>query len=141
VLRGLRVLTAGFARWRYREPVIEGVFIVESLREDMVLDLNGLSLETVTRVHPADTTPDQPPVWTLVAFTSATADPQALAARFSDALTGPGWYVDFRTEDSTYLIVPDEVITYPRGDAEGRAGAIERARTHGIPDSQLDWPE
>jgi hypothetical protein len=141
VLRGLHVLTAGSARWRYREPVIEGVFIAESLREDTVVDLGGLSLGTVTRVRPSNTTPDQPPVWTLVAFTSTTADPQALGARFSDALTGPGWYVDFHTEDSTYLIVPGEVITYRRGDPEGRASAIERARAHGIPDSQLDWPE
>lgn len=117
------------------------MFIAESLREGLAVDLNGLDLGTVTRVRPVHATPDQPPVWTVVAFTSTIADPQALAARFSEVLTGPGWYVDFHTEDFTYLIVPGEVIAYRRGDVEGRAGAIERARAHGIPDSQLGWPE
>ncbi len=121
--------------------MIEGVFIAESLREDTVLDLTGISLRTVTRLRPADTTPAQPPVWTLVSFTSTAADQRDLGARFADALAGPGWYVDFHTEDTTYVILPGEVISYRRGDADGLAHATERARVHGIPDSQLDWPQ
>jgi hypothetical protein len=39
------------------------------------------------------------------------------------------------------VVLPDEVITYRRGDADSRARATKRARAHGIPDSQLDWPQ
>lgn len=133
--------TAGSEARHYGDSVIEGVFIAESLQEDTTMDLTGISLGTVTRLRPANTTPPQPPVWTLVAFTSTTADPQDLGARFADALAGPGWYVDFHTEEATYVILPGEVISYRRGDADGRAHATERARAHGIPDSQLDWPQ
>ena len=35
----------------------------------------------------------------------------------------------------------DHVFRYPRGAAEGRAQAASYARTIGVPEAQIDWPE
>ena len=52
-----------------------------------------------------------------------------------------GWYCDFRSEDETFVVFGGKVFRYPRGDPMGRAEAEDHARSIGVPEAQLDWPE
>ena len=51
------------------------------------------------------------------------------------------WYCDFRSDTETFVVFADRVFRYPRGGAEGRAQAAGYARTIGVPEAQIDWPE
>ena len=96
----------------------------------------------MTRVGPlADLMPGQPPVWTLVEF--AVDDEQApeLAERLAAALDRELWYCDFRTEDETFVVFAGRTFRYPRGDVDGRGRAAAHARSCGLPETQIDWPE
>ena len=52
-----------------------------------------------------------------------------------------GWYCDFRSPTETFVVFSERVFRYPRGDTVGRSEAEAHARSVGVPESQLDWPE
>ena len=52
-----------------------------------------------------------------------------------------GWYCDFRSPSETFVVFAGRVLRYPRGEKDGRAEAEAYARSGGVPESQLDWPE
>jgi hypothetical protein len=52
-----------------------------------------------------------------------------------------GWYCEFRSADEVFVVFAGQILRYPRGEAAGRAGAIEYGRSTGVPEAQLDWPE
>jgi hypothetical protein len=120
--------------------VAAGVLIAESLRTGAILDDLPLSVRKIQRSASGNSTVDQPSVWTLIYFDIADAEAEALATQLSEALDAPGWYVDLHTAQETFIVFPNRVIRYRRGDPQGRAEAEEYGRAHGIPDSQLDWP-
>jgi hypothetical protein len=64
----------------------------------------------------------------------------------ADALAGvldpaPGWYCDFRTKTETFVVRSGRVFRYRRRDNAGRERAVMFARSIGIPESQIDWPD
>jgi len=52
-----------------------------------------------------------------------------------------GWYCDFRTSNETYVVFGGRVFHYSRGDRTRRSEAEEHARSVGVPEAQIDWPE
>jgi hypothetical protein len=120
--------------------MVEGVVIGESIREGTSMDGLNLVVHKFSRWRVPDLAEGQPEVWTIIEFESS-ADPDKLGRQFADVLDGPGWYVDFHTADTTYVVFPDKVMSYPRGDAEARTEVAAYARTVGVPDGQLDWRE
>jgi hypothetical protein len=120
--------------------MIHGVLIAESLRSDARLDGIGLVVRTIRRVVPTDTTAAQPSTWTLIEFEAAETDADPLAKALAGTLDRPGWYADFRSARETFVVFPDRVFRYPRGDDARREEAKAHGRMLGIPDSQLDWP-
>jgi hypothetical protein len=52
-----------------------------------------------------------------------------------------GWYTDLHSTEETFVVYAGRVFRYPRGDSAGRAEAEAYGRSHGVPESQLDWPE
>jgi hypothetical protein len=120
--------------------MIHGVLIAESLRPDARLEGVDLVVRAIRRVVPTDTTTDQPPTWTLIEFEAAEASAASLARALAGALDRPGWYADFRSTRETFVVFPERVFRYPRGDSTRRDEARAFGRKLGIPDSQLDWP-
>ena len=120
--------------------MFEGTIIAESLRPGTTLDSVPLTVRAITRAAPGTATPDQPPLWTLITFEITDSDAEPLASALAASLAGPGWYADFRSATRTYVVFPDRVFRYPRGDAAGRLQAIAHGRTLAIPEPQLDWP-
>jgi hypothetical protein len=118
--------------------MVNGAVIMESLRPGVVFDESQICLRRLSRLEVSNATPQQPDVWTLVEFSSP-LEPGALASLFAAALTGPGWYVNFDTDDQTFVVFPGRVFYYQHGDEKRRDGVMAYARTVGVPDSQLDW--
>jgi hypothetical protein len=120
----------------------EGTLIAESLRLDA--PLRGLRFEvTEIRRQSFDGLPaGQPDTWTFVEFQVDDDLAPHLAMTLADVLDDAGgWYCDLRTATDTFVVFPRRVFRYPRGDAEQRAVAERHARSIGIPEAQLDWPE
>ena len=120
--------------------MIEGALIAESLRIGTNLENLELTVRTISRSQPQDTTADQPGTWTIFFFEADEAEASPLAQALADALAEPGWYVDFRSPAETFVVFPGRIFRYPRGDDAGRAEARAYGRHLAIPDAQLDWP-
>lgn len=119
--------------------MLDGVLIGESLRVGAIVE-TPLVVTRIERITAPETTADQPPQWTLLHFRVASDDADRLARELADALAEPGWYADFRSDSTTYVVYPGRVFRYARGDADGRAEAVAYGRIVGVPDGQLDWP-
>jgi hypothetical protein len=121
--------------------MIEGGLIAESIRVGTNLDLK-LTIRKISRLRPADVTPEEPEIWTVLEFEADEADADDLAQAFADTLDDQpvAWYADFRSPRETFVVFPGRVFRYPRGDHAARAEAEAYGRQLAIPESQLDWP-
>ena len=118
----------------------EGTLIAESLRTDAELDELELTVHRIVRTVAGDPAAGQPAVWTLLSFSLPDERAPALAERFVGALDFGSWYVDFRTDDETFVVYAGRIFRYPRGDQAGEAAARAHGRSVGVPEAQLDWP-
>jgi hypothetical protein len=120
----------------------EGMLIVESLATELVLDDVQLTVTKISRAEFGDVSAGQPLTWTMLEFSVPVDDAAALASRLCAALDPTlGWYCDFRSPDETFVVFGGRSFRYPRGDRERRAEAEAHARSVGVPESQIDWPE
>ena len=122
---------------------LTGGLVAESLRVGVAIEGVQLRVTKISRAAWGDVDAGQPPVWTLIEFDAAddgVADELAHALAQSLEPTG-GWYCDFHSPDETFVVFANIVFKYPRGDRDGRAAAEDHARSVGVPESQLDWPE
>ena len=120
---------------------IAGGLIAESLRVDAVLDV-PLSVTRISRADGGDVDAGQPRTWTFIDFEVADADLELLVGALERALESRGgWYCDFRTAAETFIVFAGRSFRYPRRDIGGRAAAADYARSVGVPEAQLDWPE
>jgi hypothetical protein len=83
----------------------------------------------------------QPTIWTFLDFEGPNEIADELAKSLADALEAElGWWADFRIDDSEHVVVfAGRVFRYDVGDEAARAEAVAWGRSHGTPDSQLDW--
>src|SRR5262249_13811408 len=107
-----------------RSFMLEGTLIAESLRVGTTLaDLN-LVVRKISRYRAGGTTPDQPDIWTTLDFEADDSGARELAEVFAESLDQPGWYVNFQSPAESFVVFPDKIFRYPRGDAAGRAAAL-----------------
>ena len=122
--------------------VIEGVLIAESLRTGTRLEDVALTVRAIARADDGDTDAGQPLTWTFIEFEAPLEEAERLAAALSRSLDQSlGWYCDFRSPTETFVVFAERVFRYPRGDKGERSKAEAHARSMGVPESQLDWPE
>ena len=122
--------------------VIAGVLIAESLRTGTRLEDVALTVRAIARADDGDTDAGQPLTWTFIEFEAPLEEAERLAAALSPSLDQRlGWYCDFRSPTETFVVFAERVFRYQRGDAVGRSEAEAHARSVGVPESQLDWPE
>jgi hypothetical protein len=121
---------------------IAGGLIAESLRVGAVLAGVPLTVGRISRADVGDVDAGQPLTWTFIDFQAADEHAERLADVLKEALDANcGWYCDFRTDDTTFVVFSGTIFRYPRGDRTGRAQAEAHARSVGVPEPQLDWPE
>jgi hypothetical protein len=122
--------------------VIAGVLIAESLRTGARLEGVPLTVLRIARDDAGDTDAGQPRTWTFIEFEAPLEGAEGLATALSRALDERlSWYCDFRSPSETFVVFAERVFRYPRGDKDGRSAAEAHARSMGVPESQLDWPE
>jgi|SRR5579875_1180656 len=119
--------------------VIEGTLIVESLRTGTSLENLTLTVRRISRYQIQAPAPGQPGIWCALDFEADDGAAEELAHTFAGVLDRPGWYVNFQSPAESFIVFPDRIFCYPRGDQAGRAEAQAHGRLLGIPDPQLDW--
>ena len=119
--------------------MLTGLLLKESLS-----DLNILERLRVTKTETwnvANAAEFQPKVWTALSFEVGDAEVDTVTEELSRVLKSPGWYIDARRDEWVYVIFPQRVFKYQRGDRVGKLEAQTYAQAIGIPPSQIDWGE
>jgi hypothetical protein len=112
------------------------------MRVGAVLEGVELTVSKVSRADAGDIDAGQPPTWTFLDFEIADSDTERLADALEQALEPRcAWYCDFCTDAETFVVFAGRTFRYPRGNRAGRASAAGYARSVGVPEPQLDWPE
>jgi hypothetical protein len=118
-----------------------GTLLAESLRAGVVLDGVPLSVRRMWRADAGDPAAGQPAVWTFLEFEVADAGAGVLAEHLAGALAPGPWYCDLRSDDEVFVVFAERVFRYARGDLRARGEAEAHARSVGVPEAQIDWPE
>lgn len=93
------------------------------------------------RAEAGDPSAGQPLVWTFIEFEIPDASVDALVDALRRALAPGPWYCHFRSGEETVVVFAGKDFRYARGDAAGRIAAKDYARSAGVPESQIDWPQ
>lgn len=121
---------------------VSGVLIAESLLKSSPLEGVTLHVRKVSRGDVGDVSAGQPLTWTFIEFGVDDQDLADLEEGLSRSLDPVGgWYCDFRTPEETFVVFAGRVCRYIRGDLQARAAVEAYARSLGVPEAQLDWPE
>jgi hypothetical protein len=118
---------------------MKGLLLKESLSNLSVLDCLRIINTEIWDVQNA--TGDQPSSWTALSFEVDDHQDDMFAEHLSQSLKPKGWYVDAKTETHVYVIFPNKVFKYSKGDKVQREIAQQYGRLLNIPDKQLDWGE
>lgn len=122
--------------------MVKGTILVESLRLDVPLRLDGFSVTVVRRDVSAGAVAGQPTTWTFLEIEGPDERADALAEVLAGALAAEGgWYAEYEVGADHVVVFADRVFRYRSGDAAGRAEVARYARGVGVPEHQLDWPE
>jgi hypothetical protein len=119
-----------------------GTLIAESMKPGHALKGFSLTVTEIAREVAAGATAGQPPLWTVIEF-ETTDPPERLAAALADVLDDRPfvWYCNFTDKEDVFIVYPNKVFRYHRGDLVGRREAQDFGRSAGVPLSQLDWTE
>jgi hypothetical protein len=117
-----------------------GTLVAESLRAGAELD-TPLAARRVRRVDAGDPLAGQPVVWTLIEFVVAEEFAEQLIEELGEAIEAGPWYCDLASDRETVVVFAGRTFRYPRGDGAARTTAEAHARSVGVPDAQLDWPD
>ena len=118
-----------------------GVLLAESLRPGAVLDGVPFLVQRVRRRDAGDPAAGQPRTWTFIEFVVADASAEVFADRAAAALAPGPWYCDLHSDDEVVVVFAGRVFRYPRGDRSARRDVEAHARSVGVPEAQVDWPE
>jgi hypothetical protein len=131
----------------YRAPTMsdatyKGVLLGESLRLDAELEGVALEVSKVYRRPAGDVEAGQPELWTFFEFEVPAEAAEDLAERLSRTLKAEGgWYCDFHSDEEMFVVFAGRIFRYPRGDRAERERTEEYARSVGVPEAQIDWPD
>ena len=118
-----------------------GVLLAESLRTGAVLEGVPFLVQRVRRFDAGDPSAGQPRTWTFIEFVVADASAGPFADRAAAALAPGPWYCDLRSDAEVVVVFAGRVFRYARGDRSARRDVEAHARSVGVPEAQVDWPE
>lgn len=118
-----------------------GTLLAESLRKESVLKGVPLHVCRIWRTDAGDPSAGQPLTWTFIEFEVPEASGEMLAQELGLVLEPGPWYCDFRSDDETFVVFAGRVFRYARSDRRARREVEAYARSVGVPETQVDWPE
>ncbi len=116
----------------------KGLLLKESLKDKSILEELEITKTDVWNISNA--ADYQPKVWTAIYFEGEVNRADEVAEKLSYSLK-PKWYANFSVDNKEYVIFPEKIFKYNKGDKEKRKEAEDYGRSLGIPESQLDWEE
>jgi len=119
--------------------MLNGLLLKESLTNTSILELVRVTKTESWQVSNA--TVNQPAVWTALSFEADESQADAIAEKLSQALNPQGWYINASTATQVYVIFPNKVFRYRKGDHIQKDEAKRYGQSISIPESQLDWGE
>lgn len=118
----------------------KGDIIEESLADKATLKDVHITSTRVETVTPNHKTPwlEQ---WTLHTIEVGDNEAEVLAEKLSHAIEtkNHSWYIDFKNDNTHYIIFPDKVFTVDRNHPEEYKPAVSYGANLGIPRHQLDF--
>lgn len=121
--------------------MLSGLLIKESLQQPKILETLPIQItktEIWTASNPAKF---QPALWTAITFEAEESEADQIAEQLSHNLKPKGWFINASTAMQVYVIFPDRVFKYTKGDQKAREEVVRFGQSVGIPDRQLDWGE
>ena len=119
-----------------------GTLLGESLRTGAMFDGLPLTVTRIFRLAAGDTGAGQPELWTFIEFEVPAAEAQELAQALAQVLDDVGgWYCNFSSPDETFVVFAKRVFRYPSRDPAERQRVEAYARSVGVPEAQIDWPD
>ena len=120
-----------------KSALFEGALIKESIEDENILDY--------IYVHKVElwNTGGKPKYWTVIFFTSAQTDFPELVSKvmISDKNRGGNWFVDFKQENTKFIVFRNKILKYEIGNAKEKSIVCDECRKLGIPDEQMHWQE
>jgi hypothetical protein len=96
----------------------------------------------ISRAAVGDTAAGQPRDWTFIESSMPASSVDAFAESLSRSLKEQGgWYCDLHSDTEVVVVFRGRVFRYPKGDFAGRGDVEAYARSVGVPEAQIDWPE
>lgn len=117
---------------------LKGDVIEESLQDNSVLKgLNIIStrVEKVTEDHKTPWLKQ----WTLHTIEVQEDEATELAEKLSHKLADNYWYIDYKDDDTHYIIFPNKVFNVDRHQPEGYKPVVSYGLSLNIPRYQLDF--
>ncbi|MBL7074867.1 hypothetical protein ISS37_06480 [candidate division KSB1 bacterium] len=116
--------------------MFSGLLLKESLKEASVLDV--IRVTKIEKWDVDNTADFQPKTWTAIFFEGDESQVDNTAEKLSQSLK-PRWYANISTVNNEYVIFPNKVFKYTKGDKQKITEAVKYGLSLGIPDHQLDW--
>lgn len=117
--------------------LFEGTLIKESLEDEKLLDY--------VRVHKIElwNTGGVPKYWTVISFTSDVPNFPELASKslIADSCRGGNWFVDFKCNNTKFVVFKNKILKYTIGNEEEKAIVCNECRKQGISDNEMNWNE
>lgn len=112
-----------------------GLLIKESLSDERILDFVEIKNVDIW------ITDNSPKYWTAVSFDSHCKEfPEKLSKALKED-SQIQWYVDFKTDNTKYIVLKDLVLKYEIGNHMEKESVLKKCIELGIPMEQLDWSE
>lgn len=97
------------------------------------------------RVHKVElwNTGGVPKYWTVIFFTSNVPNSPELASKalISDSQKGGNWFVDFKCNNTKYIVFKNKILKYTIGNEKEKTIVCKECRTLGISDNEMNWCE
>lgn len=117
--------------------LFEGALIKESPEDEKLLDY--------VRVHKIElwNTGGVPKYWTVIFFTSDVPNFPELASKvlIADPCRGGNWFVDFKCNNTKFVVFKNKILKYTIGNEEETAIVCDECRRQGISDNEMNWNE
>jgi len=114
-----------------------GLLLKEGLQDETILKYLTITKTEIWDAENAEG--DQPKQWTAIYFEVDEEKVDEIADQLSQVLKPKEWYLNISGENTIFVVFPNKIFKYKKGDTAEKIRSVEYGKTIGIPENQLDW--